>query len=223
MSVGELAVVRRAQEDVVFMGRVKDVHAGRIFAGAALLALLIVVAFTGNAMAALPSADPAPAIATDKADYRPGETVTLHGTGWTPGETVHVSVNDDEGASWSRDVDLTADEFGGIQDRFPLPDWFVAKYRVTATGASGSVATTTFTDGNVSFALATADQAAPANLNWNVAWSQYRSSETCGGTGADGSTAYAGNAVAPNQSEPAVGNGQSAKPTGVTAAGYTLA
>ena len=43
---------------------------------------------------------------------------------------------------------MTADETGGIADEFNLPNWFVAKYRVTATGASGAVATHTFTDAN---------------------------------------------------------------------------
>ena len=85
---------------------------------------------------------------SDKADYAPGEQVTLTGAHWQPGETVHIRVNDDTGASWDRDVDVTADESGGIVDQFNLPSWFVAKYRVTATGASGAVATHTFTDAN---------------------------------------------------------------------------
>ena len=33
-----------------------------------------------------------------------------------------------------------------ISDSFNLPDWFVATYSVKATGASGAVATTSFTD-----------------------------------------------------------------------------
>ena len=36
--------------------------------------------------------------------------VTLNGAHWQPGETVHIRVNDDTGASWDRDVDVTADE-----------------------------------------------------------------------------------------------------------------
>ena len=87
-------------------------------------------------------ADWAPMVWSDKADYAPGEQVTLSGAHWPPGETVHIRVNDDTGSSWDRDVDVTADETGGIADDFNLPDWFVAQYRVTATGASGAVATT---------------------------------------------------------------------------------
>ena len=94
-------------------------------------------------------ADWAPMVWSDKADYAPGERVELNGAHWTPGETVHIRVNDDTGASWDRDVDVTADETGAIADEFNLPNWFVAQYRVTATGASGAVATHMFTDSSV--------------------------------------------------------------------------
>jgi hypothetical protein len=90
-----------------------------------------------------------PWIASDKSDYDPGGLVTLTGGNWAPSESVHVNVNDDVGQSWSRDVDVTADQNGNITDSFNLPDWFVATYSVKATGASGAVATTTFTDGTV--------------------------------------------------------------------------
>jgi Bacterial Ig domain/Bacterial cadherin-like domain len=75
--------------------------------------------------------------------------VILTGSNWQPGESVHIHVNDDVGQTWSRDVDVTADENGAIRDEFQLPDWFVATYNVTATGAQSGVATTSFTDGNV--------------------------------------------------------------------------
>ena len=92
-----------------------------------------------------------PTIQSDKADYFPGETVTLTGSNWQPGETVHINVNDDEGNTWSRNADVTADENGAIRDEFQLPEWFVATYKVTATGEQSGVATTSFTDGNVRF------------------------------------------------------------------------
>jgi hypothetical protein len=90
----------------------------------------------------------APTIQSDKADYGPGELVTLTGSNWQSGESVHINVNDDVGQTWSRNVDVTADASGNISDSFNLPDWFVATYTVTASGASGT-ATTSFTDGNV--------------------------------------------------------------------------
>src|SRR3954471_4138080 len=119
-----------------------------------LLALLMLAGVAGSAKADAPAFSGfSPSIWSDKADYAPGETVRLDGSQWQPGESVHIRVNDDAGSTWSRDVDVTADGTGAIADSFALPDWFVAKYTVTATGASGSTATTSFTDGNVKVAV----------------------------------------------------------------------
>ena len=90
-----------------------------------------------------------PTIASDQADYSPGALVTLSGTNWQPGETVNIDVNDDVGQTWRRSVDVVADGSGEIVDRFNLADWFVATYRVVATGATSGTATTTFTDGDI--------------------------------------------------------------------------
>ena len=76
--------------------------------------------------------------------------MTLTGTNWRPGETVSIDVNDDVGQTWRRTVSVIANDRGEIVDQFNLPDWFVATYRVVATGSSGS-ATTSFTDGNMQF------------------------------------------------------------------------
>src|SRR5215208_6986887 len=118
-----------------------------------LLAFAVAIfAVAGTAMAL--TSDPSgttsssPTIQSDKADYAPGELVTLTGGNWAPGESVNIKVNDDAGQTWSRNVDVTADESGNISDSFNLPDWFVATYNVTATGSSGT-ASTSFTDGNV--------------------------------------------------------------------------
>jgi HSP20 family molecular chaperone IbpA len=88
----------------------------------------------------------APTIQSDKEDYPPGGLVTLTGSGWQSGETVNIKVNDTYGASWSRNVDVTADASGNITDSFNLPDWFVSDYNVTATGTQSGTVTTTFTD-----------------------------------------------------------------------------
>jgi hypothetical protein len=90
-----------------------------------------------------------PTISSDKADYNPGATVLLTSHGWHAGEAVHVSVNDDVGQTWAHDVDVTADAAGDFTDQFTLPDWFVADYNVRATGASGAVATSAFSDSAV--------------------------------------------------------------------------
>jgi hypothetical protein len=90
-----------------------------------------------------------PTIKSDLPDYPPGATVSLTGSHWYPGEPVHIFVNDDWGSSWSRDADVVADEDGNVADQFDLPIWFVAEYRVVATGTISGIATTTFTDGAV--------------------------------------------------------------------------
>jgi hypothetical protein len=111
------------------------------------LVLLTALAFASSSKAAVESPPP-PSVWSDKADYAPGELVTLSGANWAPGEAVHIRVNDDAGETWRRDVDVTADESGAISDHFNLPDWFVATYSVTATGASSGTATWSFTDSN---------------------------------------------------------------------------
>jgi hypothetical protein len=97
------------------------------------------------------TSSPAPTIQSDQADYAPGDLVTLTGSGWQSGEKVNIFVNDDVGQTWSRSVDVYADASGNISDSFNLPEWFVATYSVKATGASGAVAITSFTDANLRF------------------------------------------------------------------------
>ena len=115
-----------------------------------LCALTAVLAFAGNAGAVTRTGGTGtdPWIASDLADYAPGSVVNVMGGSWQPGESVHINVNDNQGQTWVRNADVTADANGDITDSFNLPNWFVASYGVTATGASGSVATTSFTDGN---------------------------------------------------------------------------
>src|SRR5215213_889460 len=118
--------------------------------------IVVLLAGAGATATAMPvDAEPTapPMIASDKDDYAPGELVRLSGAGWQPAESVHIRVNDDAGSSWSRDVDVTADQDGNLSDSFDLPDWFVAEYSVRASGVSGSVALASFTDGNVKVAV----------------------------------------------------------------------
>src|SRR5215207_11649043 len=114
-----------------------------------LAALAITVVFPAMGVTQDAGSPAAPTIQSDKDDYAPGELVTLTGSGWQPGESVNIVVNDDKGQSWNRNVNVTADASGNIRDSFNLPEWFVALYSVKATGASGAVATTTFTDANL--------------------------------------------------------------------------
>ena len=127
-------------------------HWRRIFALTVFAGLMLAALALANSGQAAIETPPPPSVWSDKADYAPGEQVTLSGANWAPGESVHVRVNDDAGETWRRDVDVTADENGAISDQFNLPDWFVAQYSVTATGASSGTATWSFTDGNVNSA-----------------------------------------------------------------------
>jgi MBG domain/Bacterial Ig-like domain (group 3) len=130
---------------------------------AMLLAIPAVAAFAQDT-----GTPPAPTIQSDKADYGPGEFVTLTGSGWQPGESVNIVVNDDVGQTWNRNVNVIADPSGNISDSFNLPDWFVATYKVTATGAQSGVVTTTFTDSLVRFTTNL-----PGSDSTNIAWEVY--------------------------------------------------
>ena len=149
-----------------------------LFAGLMLAALAL--ANSGRAAIETP---PPPSVWSDKADYAPGEQVALSGANWAPGESVHIRVNDDAGETWRRDVDVVADANGAISDQFNLPDWFVAQYSVTATGASSGTATWTFTDGNVTLHLEAAQGVANMTVTYDR-WNGTSSSpnSTCSGT-----------------------------------------
>src|SRR5262245_20145083 len=105
--------------------------------------LLVAVSLVG---ATNLQAQAAPTIVSDLADYPPGATVTLTGQNWQPGESVHIFVNDDVGQTWSHNSspDPVADGNGSFTYSFQLPNWFVADYSVTATGAASGIARTTF-------------------------------------------------------------------------------
>ncbi|HEU4526851.1 MAG TPA: hypothetical protein VFT80_02845, partial [Actinomycetota bacterium] len=88
-----------------------------------------------------------PTIASDKADYAPGETVTLTGTGWTGDGNVRIEVDDDQGRNWYYTESVVVQPDGTITDTFTLPSHFIAVYYVTATGLdTARQATTSFTD-----------------------------------------------------------------------------
>src|SRR6185503_2479063 len=73
---------------------------------------------------------------------------------------VRIVVNDDVGQSWSRDVIVTVAGDGTIFDAFNLPDYFVATYRVVASGQqTGRAVTYMFIDspGSYSFDFSAAD------------------------------------------------------------------
>src|SRR5215216_53427 len=135
-----------------------------------------------------PSANtlPAQTIRSEEANDAPGKTITLTGSNWQPGESVHINVTDNQGKIWSRNVDVTADASGQIQVQFQLPDWVVPPYKVTAMGDQSGVATTSFTDSNVSFR-----STSPAPASWTVNYTTHGGGKTtddtsCATEGTDG-------------------------------------
>ncbi len=181
------------------------------------------LAIAGQASAGIGESSPLPSISSDKADYTPGELVTLSGASWAAGESVHVVVNDDAGQVWRYETDVTAGADGSFSIQFNLPELFVASYTATASAASGT-ASTFFTDANLKFALATADNAAPSNVTWSVNWDQWQgtgqnANNTCAGTRSTFGTAnYSGNTLS-SGSEAGINNNASAKPTGAQTTG----
>jgi VCBS repeat-containing protein len=95
-----------------------------------------------------------PTLVSDKDDYMPGETVTLTGEKWVPGDVVRIAVNDDQQQPWTYQADVVASLSGTIYHQFQLPTSFAALYTATATGPISGSASTTFTDGNVKVASA---------------------------------------------------------------------
>ena len=174
----------------------------KLLAFVAFVALAVSLA-AGFAMTANAQEAASPSISSDKEDYAPGETVVLTGAGWQPGESVNVVVNDDDGQTWRREVDVTADEAGGIRDEFQLPDWFVARYSVTATGGLSGTATTGFTDGNVKVRaenLANSD-------GWTLTGTRYPNSDSCADNSAN-KNPFNRTAGGENFANPAIPNGQ---------------
>src|SRR5215211_4565144 len=132
-----------------------------------------------------PSANtlPAQTIRSEEASDAPGKTVTLTGSNWQPGESVYINVKDDQGKTWGHNVDVTADASGQLQVQFQLPEWFVAPYKVTAMGDQSGVATTSFTDGDVSFR-----STSPAPASWTANYSTHGGGSTTDNTCATGGT-----------------------------------
>src|SRR5438876_5009495 len=96
---------------------------------------------------ALPAS--AATVATDKADYAPGENVVITGSGWEPGETVVLILHEDP----ELDPDLQLTAFANENGDFTNTDFTVdvfdigVTFTLTATGSSsGLTEQMTFTD-----------------------------------------------------------------------------
>jgi hypothetical protein len=100
---------------------------------------LSIFAFAGMQVKALTTA-----IWTDKADYHPGETVTIYGKGFMPNAYVTLNVtkqSDDIGTSWI----LLSDANGNFTTTYQIDNTGAPQYIVTATDGTNA-ATATFRD-----------------------------------------------------------------------------
>src|SRR6266850_4309148 len=88
-------------------------------------------------------------VKTDKADYAPGEIVTITGSGWQPGETVTLSFLESPLIDTHPNLTAVADSNGNISNNQFVPDAhdFGILFYLTAVGqTSARQAQTTFTD-----------------------------------------------------------------------------
>lgn len=119
--------------------------------------------FTAGAVVA----DGTPTLATDKADYAPGETATLTGAGWEPRESVTLVVRGSDGYLYD-EAALEADGSGAFSYDFALPQAYVESYTAEAAGSSGARVSTTFTDSNISLSPASTTVSVAAGSTTSV-------------------------------------------------------
>jgi hypothetical protein len=84
---------------------------------------------------------------TDKADYTPGETVIISGSGFLSDTVVMITISRPD--STVDTVGATTGEFGAFSCSYQL-DGIIGTYMVTATDGT-NMATTTFTDASLSY------------------------------------------------------------------------
>src|SRR6184192_804441 len=102
-------------------------------------------------VSSLGSGNGAATVKTDRADYAPGQVVTITGSGWHVGEVVSLVLHEDPPIDTHPTLTATADASGHVFNNTFAPDAHDVDVRfyLTATGqASGSVAQATFTDDN---------------------------------------------------------------------------
>src|SRR3989449_4931531 len=96
-----------------------------------------------------------PTLRSDKLNYEPGETVTLMGERWLPGETVAINIRESSGDP-DTNLTVTADAQGAITNTEfqtnPNRSDVGVRFLVTASGRQSRwTAQTVFTDGNRTF------------------------------------------------------------------------
>jgi YDG domain/Bacterial Ig-like domain (group 3)/MBG domain (YGX type)/Kelch motif len=113
-------------------------------------------------------------VKTDLADYAPGMTVTITGSGWQPGERVTLTLKESPDVDEHQPIVVEADDNGNIVNTDFTPDEhdLYVRFYLTAVGsASGAEAQTTFTDANpgtVTLAPASATVAPGSTATYTV-------------------------------------------------------
>ena len=111
---------------------------------------LVIVAFSLFGIATVESAT----IQTDRQDYFPGETVVITGSGWQPGETVSMLLEESPDYCPDRTLSAVADASGNIYNNsfYPEEHDIGVTFYLTATGlSSGLQAQTVFSDSSIHF------------------------------------------------------------------------
>ncbi|MDH4291555.1 MAG: MopE-related protein, partial [Dehalococcoidia bacterium] len=110
-----------------------------------------------------------PSVWTDKADYYPEETVTIFGTGFSPGP-VALTVTRPDGEI-EQVLDVSADSSGSFTATYQL-DGIVGTYIVDAIDSAGQTAQTTFTDGSTGIdvgpQVGTLTSGMPGSVNYTI-------------------------------------------------------
>lgn len=126
-------------------------------------------------------------VRSDKGDYAPGETVTIVGRRWQPGETVSLVLNEMPTQHEVITLTAVADEHGNFVNTDYAPDVhdLGTKYVVDAIGqGSGLTAQTSFTDGTLNVV------SAPAGVTFGMSGTRYTNTTNCTGTTNNANTSH---------------------------------
>ena len=104
-------------------------------------------------------------------DYAPGETATITGRGFQPGEIVRLKIHEDPHTPQERGFDATADADGNFSGEYVVQAYDLdMKFLVGARGlTSGATAQTTFTDASTFVAAPLTQSVAAGSVN-NFSW-----------------------------------------------------
>ncbi|PYU05528.1 MAG: hypothetical protein DMG33_10600, partial [Acidobacteria bacterium] len=126
-------------------------------------------------------------VKTDKADYAPGTTVTITGSGWKPGETVTLTLVESPLIDTHGPYSVTADASGNISNSSfgtDTHDINVLFYLTAVGSVSGLQAQTSFTDAGtdtvtLDFSGSTSGTVTSSPAGVNCSWNGSTKSGTC--------------------------------------------